>query len=371
MSAIRVLLNDQCAGPQPSGIGHYIAELTRAMPAAAPDVAIWRPRATLRSPGSAVAGRGRGKRPAWWRRAAAETLYAAALEVAGRIGHFDLYHEPNHIPGPWSGPIVTTVHDLSALRHPEWHPADRVRWYEEGFAAGLERTSHFVAISAFTRDEMVDLLGIDRARISVVRLGVRDVFRPWPPAQLARLRAEQDLPTHYLLFVGTLEPRKNLPLVIEAYSRLSPARRAALPLLIAGGAGWGEDLAALAGAHGVADGVRHLGYVDDARLAGLYGGATALVWPSLYEGFGLPPLECAACGTPAIISTAGALIETMGPAAVAVGPYDAAGLAETIERLCEDEPWRESIRRAGLARAAEFTWTASAAAHAEVYRGAV
>ena len=373
MSPIRVLLNDRCAGPQPSGIGHYIAELARAMPAAAPEIAIWRPRAALwRAPSSAMgASQVRRGRPAWWRRAAAEALYAAALDVAGRLGRFDLYHEPNHIPGPWSGPIVTTVHDLSALRHPAWHPADRVRWYEEGFAAGLERTSRFIAISAFTRDEMVELLGIGTARITVVPLGVREVFRPWTADQLARLRAEQGLPGQYLLFVGTLEPRKNLRLVLEAYARLSHPRRAALPLLIAGGAGWGEDLATLVAGHGLGDDVRHLGYVDDGLLAGLYSGAAALVWPSLYEGFGLPPLECAACGTPAIISTAGALVETMGAAGIAVDPYDPAPLTAAIERLCDDEDWQACIRTAGLARAAEFTWEASAAAHADVYRAAL
>lgn len=295
--------------------------------------------------------------------------YAAGFRLAGRWGRFALYHEPNHIPVPWSGPVLTTVHDLSAIRHPEWHPVDRVRWYERELLAGVKRTTHFVAVSEFTRDEMMSLLGIAAERISVVPLAARRVFRPRAAEDVAAFLAAGGWPRDYLLFVGTLEPRKNLRRVLEAYADVPASVRDQFPLLVVGGAGWGkDDPHDLVKQRGMAGHVRFAGYVDDLTLAWLCTGARALVWPSLYEGFGLPPLECMACGTPVIASTAGAVAEVVSDAALRVDPLDVDQIRDALCRVLEDDAFCRDLAERGLARSGCFSWSRCAAEHARLYR---
>jgi glycosyltransferase involved in cell wall biosynthesis len=227
-------------------------------------------------------------------------------------------------------PVVVTIHDLAFLRRPETFPA----WHRlSGRAlAGpvARRADAVVALSEFTKAETVELLGVPEQRIRVVPNGVEPVFTPEGPA------AEGD----YVLAVGTIEPRKNLPRAAEA------ARLAGVELRVAGAEGWG----------GVeADG--GVGFVADEELAALYRGARCLVLPSLYEGFGIPVLEAMACGTPVVASAGGALEETSGGAAVLVDPLVPESIAEGI---AEAGRRRDDLRAAGLARAAEFTWSRAA-----------
>jgi glycosyltransferase involved in cell wall biosynthesis len=227
-------------------------------------------------------------------------------------------------------PLVVTVHDLAVLRFPETFPT----WHRVTGARALRdvvRTADaIVAVSTFTRDELVDVLHVDAARVRVVGNGVDPVFRPDGP----RVEGE------YVLAVGTLEPRKNLGVAVEA------ARRAGIELRVAGMAGWG----------GV-DVPGWVGEPTDEELAGLIRGAQCLVYPSLYEGFGIPVLEAMACGTPVVTGHGGATEETAGGAAVLVDARDpdavAAGIGDAIAR-------REELVPAGLARASAFTWTAAA-----------
>ena len=246
-------------------------------------------------------------------------------------GAVDLLHCTTfRAPLRHKAPLVVTVHDLALLRHPDafprWHRATGVG----ALRAGVGAADAIVCVSAFTRDELVDLLDVPSERVRIVPNGVDPVFGPDGPAE------DGD----YVLAVGTLEPRKNLAAAVEA------ARRAGVELRVAGAVGWG----------GVAvEG--WLGEPSDDELAALLRGARCLVYPSLYEGFGLPVLEAMACGTPVVTSCSGATEEVAGGAAVLVDPRDPAAIAAGID---EASRRREELVAAGRARAASFTWERSA-----------
>ncbi len=370
----RVILNDRAVRGPLTGVGHYVLELLRALPDVAPDIGVLPFYQTCLSRRRAVPVRaslapGPPRRWPAWIRPVAHEAYHLAFDLAATLGRFSLYHEPNHIPAPWHGPILTTVHDLSVLRHPEWHPLDRVRWYERDFMASLPRSTHFITVSAFSRSEMVNLLGVGCGRISVIPLGVRAVFHPRPAADVRAWLTSEHLPPEYVLFAGTLEPRKNLPAVLDAYSRLPRGLRDRFPLLLAGMTGGRrEELADRLRDNALENNVRVLGYVDDEALARLYCGARLLVWPSFYEGFGLPPLECMASGTPVIASSVTSIPEVVGDAGLLVDPHDPGAIGDALHRVLEDDGLAEDLSARGLERAKRFSWRTCAATHADLYR---
>lgn len=242
--------------------------------------------------------------------------------------------------GPLSArsPLVVTVHDVGVVRHPDAFP----RWHRTTGAlalrAGVRAADAVVAVSAFTRDELVELLGVPVERIRVVPNGVDAVFDPEGPS----------VDGEYVLAVGTLEPRKNLAAAVEA------ARIAGVELRVAGATGWGDV---------AAEG--WVGEPSDEELAALMRGARCLVYPSLYEGFGLPVLEAMACGTPVVTSRGGATEEVSGGAAVLVDPRDPVSIAAGIE---EAGRRREALVELGRARASMFTWRRSADVVEDLWR---
>ncbi len=269
-------------------------------------------------------------------------------------------------------PVVLTVHDLALLRAPALGtPA--LRRTVRGVAAAAQRAARVIADSAHTRDALVADCGLAPERIAVVALGVDAAFRPLAPdAARAAVAARLGLTAPYLLHVGTLEPRKNLPALVRAWNTLRRQRAAAPQLVLAGAPGWGAAAVEEAiAACGAADDVRLTGRVADDLLPALYAGAEAVVVPSLEEGFGLPVVEAMACGTPVVATRAGALPEVAGDAALLVEPGDEAALAAALVRVSDDELLRAQLRAAGLARAAAFTWEACARATWRVYEEAV
>lgn len=303
-------------------------------------------------------------------RRVAERVYAAGLRR--RAAGYDLYHEPNHIPIACDRPTVTTIHDLSGILHPQWHPRDRARWYESEFAAGLRRTTRFIAASQFTRRELVDRFGVAHERVDVTYQAARPAFTVPSAESVRAARRALDLPQQFLLYAGTLEPRKNVAGLLDAYDALPRSLRARCPLVLAGAAGWGlGELRRRIEARVASGEVRALGYQDDAALATLYGGCTALVWPTLYEGFGLPPLEAMACGAAVIASRVSSLPEVVGDAGVLLDPHDVSAWTAAMQRAVEDGAWRDAASRRGLAQAARFTWEGFASATAACYRAAL
>jgi alpha-1,3-rhamnosyl/mannosyltransferase len=249
---------------------------------------------------------------------------------------------------------VATVYDLSLRLLPETQPRVRVTLFERTFPASLPRMARFLAISELVKRQLCGTFEVDPASVSVTPLGYdAALFHPSPDSEVD----DEPLPRRYLLAVGTLEPRKNAATLLAAYARLPRALRDEVPLLWAGALGWkSPPLQQLAGAHGVADHVRALGYVDDARLGRLYRRATAFVFPSLYEGFGLPVLEALACAAPTLCSDAEAVVELVGEAALVVAATDVDAWTAGLLRIVEDEPLRARLEAAGPARAREYSW---------------
>jgi glycosyltransferase involved in cell wall biosynthesis len=255
----------------------------------------------------------------------------------------DVLHCPTYRGPVWpSAPLVVTVHDLAVLRHPETFNRWTRTYSPIVVPRVLRAARRVIAVSEFTRSELVELLHVPDEKIRVVPNGVEDGFEPDGPA------ADGD----YVLAVGTLEPRKNLARLVEA------ARRTDVELRVVGARGWGDVRVE-------GNGVRWLGEVPDEELAKLYRGAMCLAYPSLYEGFGIPVLEAMACGTPVVTSAGGATEEVAGGAAVLVDPLDPGSIAGGIE---EAVARREELRRNGLDRARRFTWADSARATEAVYR---
>ncbi len=288
-------------------------------------------------------------------------------------GRFDVYHEPNFLPLRFDGPTVITVHDLSWIRHPETHPEVRVSAMNRYFEPGLRRADAIITDSAFVKQEVMELFGVAERMISVVPLGVESLFQPLQAEQTQTVLAQHQL-VHgaYFLAVGTLEPRKNLALALTAYMQLPDSIRSAHPLVLVGMKGWRTTALEQQIAPLVQSGqVRQLGYVSRTDLATLIAGAMTLVYPSIYEGFGLPPLEAMACGVPVICANASSLPEVVGDAGVLVDPYDEAELVRALTRMAEDEAERTILGRLARERSQQFTWSRCADETQAVYRSVI
>lgn len=275
--------------------------------------------------------------------------------------NFDLYYEPNYVPLEMKADhVVTTVHDLSFHAHPEWHPQDRIDFFGAYFHKRILRSDVITVDSEFTRGEVLKLLGCDERRVRVVHLGYdRAMFRPAESEAVAYFRHRHQLPETFVLFVGSIEPRKNIARLLEAYATLPAEMRAEYPLVLAGFAGWHNEEVMQSIARMKAD-VRFLGYLDVADLALAYNAATVFAYPSLYEGFGLPPLEAMACGAPVLASDIPPLHEVCGDAARYADPLATDALAEELRNLLQDKSLRDALSARGLARAKGFSWEKTA-----------
>ncbi|OWW19977.1 glycosyltransferase family 4 protein [Noviherbaspirillum denitrificans] len=282
----------------------------------------------------------------------------------------NLYHEPAFLAYRFQGPSVVTVHDLSWIRHPETHPAERLREMNRFMPRVVEHAAHIVVDSEFVRREVMTYYGVAGDRVTTVLLGAGAEFHPRDAAEckpvLDRFGLEYG---SYQLAVGTLEPRKNLSTVIAAFAQLPDQVRRRFPLVIVGMNGWGMERFSESLRHMIERGeVRMPGYVAQEELPVLYAGARLFVYPSLYEGFGLPPLEAMACGVPVIASRRASLPEVVGDAGILVDPADDAAIAGHMQSLIEDDDLRARLGAAGQERAAGFTWRKFARETIAVYK---
>ncbi|HVH07461.1 MAG TPA: glycosyltransferase family 1 protein [Myxococcota bacterium] len=266
--------------------------------------------------------------------------------------------------------VLLHLHDLVFARHPGTLSARNRVLLARFVPASLASADHVLCFSEHTKREATLLYSLPPERLTVVPHGVHPrFFAVSSPGQRARLRARHRLPERYLLFVGTLEPRKNLSSLLEAHDLLPPGLRRDHPLVLIGDSGWGGGAARAALRRRAESGrVIPLGYVADEDLPGLYAAAAALVLPSLYEGFGLPVLEAMAAGTPVVCSDAAALAEVAGGAALLCPPTDVDGLSAAIERVLSDGDLRGELVRCGRERASGFTWERAAVATLDVMR---
>lgn len=290
-----------------------------------------------------------------------------------RGDRFTLYHEPNFLPLDFDGPTVVTVHDLSWIRFPETHPPERVKALERHFEPGLARAGRVITDSEYVRNELIRSFNLPPERVRSIPLAASPIFAPVQASVAApRLAAHGLRPGEYFLSVGTLEPRKNLLRVVQAYRNLPGSMQARVPLVLVGNSGWNagplaESLEPLA----ASGRVRRLGYLPTEDLAIITASALALVYPSLYEGFGLPPLEAMQCGVPPIVSATSAMSEVTGDAALHVDPTDPDAIAQAMRRLAEDGVLRQRMGDSGRSRAATFSWRKCATETIEVYRDLV
>jgi glycosyltransferase involved in cell wall biosynthesis len=285
----------------------------------------------------------------------------------------DVFHATNFVcPRSRRIPVVVTVHDLTLLRHPELGTR-RLRRLVSRVGPEVRAAHHVIADSAATRHDLIELLAVPPERIHVVHLGCHARFRPVPAdAARAAVGERYGLRDPYILHVGTLEPRKNLATLIRAYARLRRERPIPQGLVLAGDRGWKyEPILRLVEDLGLHAAVQFTGPVPAEDLPALYNAADLFVYPSLYEGFGLPPLEAMACGTPVVTSNVSSLPEVVGDAALLVDPHDECALTEAMARALSDTELRQDMRARGLERARHFSWERSARETLAVYEEAM
>lgn len=305
-------------------------------------------------------------------RAARLAFQQAVLPATAAALRLDVVHSPSFVMPLVRGGArhVLTVHDLTSFSLPETHvPLRRSSAYRQAVVASIRRSDVVTVPSRFARSDLLRRFpDVPADRVRVVPWGIDEAFRVRTRDQARSLLAHHRLPERFVLFVGTLEPRKNLRVVLRAWRRLLRAGAAIGDLVLAGRLGWGYDalLEDIASAE-LAARVHRLGYVAQDDLPSLYAAADVFVYASREEGFGFPPLEAMACGVPVVASDCSALAENLGDAAHLVAPDDEVALVEAIARVQGDDALRAELRRRGLERAARFRWRDSAAALRRCY----
>ncbi|KPK99588.1 MAG: hypothetical protein AMJ91_07240 [candidate division Zixibacteria bacterium SM23_73_3] len=285
------------------------------------------------------------------------------------VGDVDIYHSPNYCLNILArGKSLMTIHDLNFLAYKQftiasgrWHYAFKIKNY-------AQKVDAVIADSESTRNEIMKYLKIPEEKIHVIYLGCSQAYRPLPETvMMQKIRAKYKIKGDFILYVGTLEPRKNLKGLIQAYDQ-SRAKEDFL-LVLAGGKGWKyKHIFDLVKQLKLEERVIFCGYVPDSDLPALYNGASLFVYPSFYEGFGLPPLEAMACGTPVIVSHTTSLPEVVGDAGIYVDPFDIEQISYSIDTVLSDSKLCNTLRKKGLERAKLFSWEKTARETKELYQ---
>jgi len=268
----------------------------------------------------------------------------------------DVFFVQFNAPARVNCKIVAEIHDLSFEHLPEtfrWHEHPRMKFTTRRTARNAD---HVITCSDYTRSDIIDTYKLPPTRVTAIHLAAGKRFVPAAPVEIARIREKYQLPAEFLLAVGSIQPRKNLERLVKAYGLLN-RRMDAPPLVLVGRKGWlYKDSIAAVDRSEYRHNILLTGFVPDEDLPAIYSAATVFVYPSFFEGFGLPPLEAMQCGTPVITGNRTSLPEILGKAGVMVNPYDVNALADAIERLLRDRQHRSELSRLGLDRAKSFSW---------------
>ncbi len=280
----------------------------------------------------------------------------SALKLLAKQGF--TYFEPNFVPIAYSGKTITTIHDLSFVAYPEFHPTKRVKYLTHMVRKSVSTSSHIITDSHFIKRELLEHYKIPETSVSTVHLGVKNSFRTYNPEQTKPTLDKLGLISNkYILSVATLEPRKNLTRLVEAYKALPDSLKNSYPLVLVGNAGWHNS--------SLFDSIRDLidsqhvivtGYLSDEQLNHMYAGATLFAYPSLYEGFGLPVIEAMASGCAVITSNCGATKEVAGDAAYLIDPNSTSSIKVALNCLLTNEALRDKLKESSIKRASLFTW---------------
>lgn len=313
-----------------------------------------------------------GSLPWWIRETLRETrlkLIEYRLRNIASKGGFDVYHETGAFPFLKNSdlPTVMTIYDLSLVKFQHCHPIDRVRNFERHFYNRTHLVEHFITISEFVRQEIIETLHISHEKVTAIPLGVDNIFQKMPESKVSHYLKKRELPSRYILTVGTHEPRKNIASLVRALA----STREDHVLVSIGWPGWlntefDQEIRRLK----MEDRVICLGHVPDEELVLLYSGASLMVYPSLYEGFGLPILEAMACGCPVICSNTSSMPEVAGDAAILVSPEDEFALTEAIDNAMENKELSQQLIESGYSRAKKYSWNKTAQDTNTIFRQA-
>ena len=292
--------------------------------------------------------------------------------LAGEVARFglDVLHSPDFIPPQFGGKRrIITVHDLNFIYYPEFLTADSLRYYAKQIQWAVDEAAHISADSEATRQDLIAHLGVAPEKVTAVHLAANPLYQQsFAETAVNATLAKYNIPRGFILAVGTLEPRKNIPFLIEAYRKLRIANKGIPPLLLIGRKGWiYDDIFKLIAKHQLTDSVIHLEGIFDEELAHFYHGAGVLVTPSHYEGFGLPALEAMHCGCPVVVSDRGSLPEIAGDAGLVLPVDDETVWVDSLQKVISDSECASSMIEKGYQQAATFSWQNTAVQTQKIY----
>jgi glycosyltransferase involved in cell wall biosynthesis len=370
---LRVLLDATSLPPRRAGVGYYLLGLIRELARRPSELELHVAAKVRDVPGLSGEGAGAVLHPVAVHRRLTRLGWEQSVlpRLAERIGA-DIMHGPHYTVALWGAtPSIVTFHDPTFFTHPQLHERSKVAYFTRMARRSVRRAARVIAVSEYAASGAISQAGADPGRVDVVRLGVdHERYGPGPSRTDEGVRAARGVTGLYFLWVGTIEPRKDLPTLVRAFEALGPGT-ADCRLVIAGQQGWKAGPSNRAIAESRASGrILRLGYVPEEQKIALYRGATAFVYPSLAEGFGLPVLEAMACGCPVITTTGSAPHEVGGDAADVVPAGDPHELAAAMMRMLEAD-YREARRRRGIHRARSFSWARTAEGTLQTYRRAL
>lgn len=307
----------------------------------------------------------------WWILVWARAVYWMMFEkrLKGILGKLNasIYHEPSFFPANVDCcPQVFTLHDLSLLNTPQFHPKDRVAFFRLFFRRRIHFASHIITVSEFMKREILNLLHLPSDKVTAIHLAPSSNFYPRSSLTVEKVMEKYSIRNPFIIAVGSIDPRKNLRLILHALDIINHNN---LMLALVGWKGWGyEEFKEILSRINSKERVRFLGYIPDDDLAALYSGSHCLVYPSLYEGFGLPVIEAMACGCPVICSNTSSLPEVAGEAAIFINPHNPEELADAIMLLLENESQRQQLIHLGFYRASKFSWEKTAEDTVKLFR---